>query len=343
MAASGRDLPFVQLMCSGRRRSGRGLGRTSIPAALRVGRPRHCVCGFRPHVDTCGRAAVRAAPRKWRKGHGQAAYGRPPHTASGADTGICRGPPARGRSGRGVCARLRSCQGEAAFRAGGDRCPGAARARGVLTQSALTTRDMNSSSVVAPYVHTVHRRPLPVVMPARSPVNGLSGHSDESEGTSWTRRKDLRRVARAARVRVRGRPHPATGACRCVRNAAGRSTGHRLDGHRQHPAPPAAPSAAGAHRGGTRPTGRTARQPRPRGRPKPLSPLPFDFLPFDFLSFGASAFGSGQLHGSMTVTPAPGAVPIAASASGAASRGMVEVTSRSGRSTPASTSRSICG
>lgn len=231
MAASGRDLPFVQLLRSGRRRSGRGLGRTSIPAALRVGRPRHCVCGFRPRVDTCGSAAVRAAPRGRRGSHGSAARGRSPHAASGADTGIFRGPPARGRSGRGVCARLRSCQGEAAFRAGGGRCPGAARARGVLAQSALTTRDVNSSSVVAPYVHTVHRRPLPVVMPGRSPVNGLSGHSDESEGivpdAPWMRRgpSRMRREGPApchpCRTRAGPRPHPA-GRCLPVRVTAGR-------------------------------------------------------------------------------------------------------------------------
>jgi hypothetical protein len=50
-----------------------------------------------------------------------------------------------------------------------------------------------------------------------------------------------------------------------------------------------------------------------------------------------------QAHGSMTVTPAPGAVPIAARASGAASRVIVDVTSRSGRSTPDLTSSSIGG
>ncbi len=58
---------------------------------------------------------------------------------------------------------------------------------------------------------------------------------------------------------------------------------------------------------------------------------------------GAARGRERQLHGWMTVTPLPGAVSIAARAAGAAASGIVEVTRRSGRRTPARTSSSISG
>lgn len=54
MAATGRDVPLVQLTGRDRRRSGRGNGHGSIPAAGRSGRARHSVCGLGVRVDTWG-------------------------------------------------------------------------------------------------------------------------------------------------------------------------------------------------------------------------------------------------------------------------------------------------
>lgn len=123
MAATGRDVPLVQLTgrdrrrsVRGPRRSGHGLGHGSIPAAGRSGRARHCVCGSGVRVDTWG-------------------------SAGGRHPGGTREPPARGRCERGVGARASLLPGRSglpapeAFRGGTGggasrpRRPGRARHR----------------------------------------------------------------------------------------------------------------------------------------------------------------------------------------------------------------------
>jgi hypothetical protein len=91
MAASGGDVPCVQLMRRDRRRSGRCLGHTYIPPGPSGRRARHSVWRFAPHVDRCG------GWRRRRDGRDRSVGGN-----------LRRGAAAGGESSLA----LRSCQGE---------------------------------------------------------------------------------------------------------------------------------------------------------------------------------------------------------------------------------------
>lgn len=159
MAATGRDVPWVQrvplvrlvpyvvlvLLFAGRdpRRSGRGLGHDSIPAAGRRGRARHCVCGLAVRVDTWG------------------SVGRPP---PGRDAGTSGAEPVRAGSWRSCLAPARA---RPPSRAGGvrwgNRRPGRVPS-GRAPSRSLLARALASPRFLAPRVR---------------PVNVLSGHSDD--------------------------------------------------------------------------------------------------------------------------------------------------------------------
>lgn len=195
MAATGRNVPFAVLVRRDRRRARRGPDHSSIPPGSRRVRARHCVCGFRLPVDTCGSVRCRAPARTACGFRRRAKCGRRP--AMGRRD-LRRGAVAGGES----TLALRSCQGEAASRAGGVLCPGATGRVRVSTQRALAARvgKLSAGRAVpgAPHARprgvlvARHRPPSaslrldspvpPVLVPGTDPVNALSGHTDERVG-----------------------------------------------------------------------------------------------------------------------------------------------------------------
>jgi hypothetical protein len=183
MAATGRDVPLVQLTGGDRRRperrprpSGRGPGRSgrghchgSIPAAGRSGRARHCVCGLGVRVDTWGSVGGR----------------RPP-----AGRGNLRRGPMRAGSRR---SRLAPARARRPPRAGGVRWGD--RRRRARTPGSRRSGRAPSGSPSVPVVHCAPSRLPRFLAPRMRPVNVLSGHSDDMARESAVRRRAPPRTA----------------------------------------------------------------------------------------------------------------------------------------------------
>ncbi len=189
MAATGRDVPLVQLTGGDRRRSGRGPRRPgrghchgSIPAAGRAGRARHCVCGLGVRVDTWGSVGARRPDGRGNLRRGAGASGE-----SALAPRSCQGESAVPRRRRSVGG---TGDGGRALRATGDRVvrhrvPLRARPRARLRAGRRARLRARLPGGRRARRSRARRCVSPrFLAPRVRPVNVLSGHSDDMVRTT---------------------------------------------------------------------------------------------------------------------------------------------------------------